>query len=41
MANNYFYEVGKKIFMDLFFYPEIFNKLIEEVEAFDNQTNIN
>ena len=40
ITNDYFYEVGKKNFMDLYFYPEKFNKAIKEVEAFDNQENI-
>lgn len=40
ITNDYFYEVGKKNIMDLLFYPEIFNKAIKEVEAFDNQENI-
>ena len=40
ITNDYFYDIGKKNFMDLYFYPEKFNKAIKEVEAFDNQENI-
>lgn len=40
ITNDYFYEVGEKNIMDLYFYPEIFKKAIKEVEEFDNQENL-
>ena len=40
ITNDYFYEVGEKNIMDLYFYSEIFKKAIKEVEEFDNQENL-